>query len=315
VTSPLAGPLASSGKRANPAPKKGSLKTSDATHRLQRSSSSSSRGHRVGRSRLVDLAARLPWREREILETVEEFRLLRSDQVRRLFFSEVEGEAGRARLCRRALAHLADEGLLRRLERRVGGARAGSSGHLYATTATGKRLLAYLSGEGIPSNRGVHEPGSAFVTHTLAVAELYVRLVERERSGTLELISFETEPACWRTYTTPLGSSAALKPDALVRIASGEYEYASFVEIDLGTEGKGAVQRKARVYLAYYRSGREQVAQGVFPQVVWTAEGEARVRFLADLFAALPEEAQRILVVVRSEDSLAALAGESGGEG
>jgi hypothetical protein len=312
--SPFAGPLASSGKRAKPAPEAGSLKTSDATHPPQRSSAFSSRARRLGSSGLVELAARLSEREREILERVERFRLLRSDQVRRLFFFEVEGEAGRARLCRRALAHLADEGLLRRLERRVGGARAGSTGHLYSTTATGKRLLAYLSGEGIPSNRGVHEPGSAFVSHTLAIAELYVRLVECERSGALELVSFETEPGCWRTYTTPLGSSAALKPDALVRIASGEYEYASFVEIDLGTEGKGAVQRKARVYLAYYRSGREQVEQGVFPQIVWIAEGEARVCFLADLFAALPEEGQRIFVAARSEGSIAALAGENGGE-
>jgi hypothetical protein len=269
---------------------------------------------RLGRLALVELEGRLPERELEIVGQVERFRLLQSDQVRRLFFSEVESRAGGARLCRRVLAHLADEGLLRRLERRVGGARAGSSGHLYATTAAGKRLLAYLRGEGIPSNRGVHEPGLAFVSHTLAIAELYVGLVERERSGALELVSFETEPGCWRTYTTPLGSSAALKPDALVRIASGEYEYASFVEIDLGTEGKGAVRRKAQVYLAYYRSGREQIEQGVFPQVVWIAEGEARVRFLADLFATLPAEAQRILVAVRSKDSLTVLAGESGGE-
>jgi hypothetical protein len=312
--SPLAGPLASSGKRTNPAPEAGSLKTSDATRLPQRSSSSSYRARRLGSSGLVELSARLPRREREILETVEQFRLLRSDQVRRLFFSEVEGEAGRARLCRRALAHLTEEGLLRRLERRIGGVRAGSSGHLYATTAAGKRLLAYLNGEGLPSNRGVHEPGAAFASHTLGIAELYVQLIERERTGALELVSFETEPACWRTYTTPLGASAALKPDALVRITSGEYEYASFVEIDLGTEGRGAVQRKARAYLAYYRSGREQVEQGVFPQAIWIAEGEARTRFLADLFARLPEEARRILVAVKSEDSIAVLVGESGGE-
>ena len=311
--SPLVGPLASSGNRANPASEAGSRETSDATHPPQGSSSSSSRARRLGRSGLVELAARLPEKEREILETVERFRLLRSDQVRRLFYSDAESTAGGARLCRRALAHLSEEGLARRLERRVGGARAGSNGHLYATTAAGKRLLAYLGGEGVPSNRGVHEPGVAFASHTLAVAELYVQLVERERSGALELVSFETEPACWRTYTTPLGASAALKPDALVRIASGEYEYASFVEIDLGTEGRGAVQRKTQVYLAYYRNGREQVEQGVFPQVVWIAEEEARVHFLTDLFAGLPEEAQRILVAVKSEDSVAALTGASGG--
>lgn len=307
--SPLAGPLALKRKSPDPAPEAGSWSSSDATHSPQRLSSSSSGAKRLGRSALVELAARLPEQERQILETVERFRLLKSDQVRRLFFSETESEAGSARLCRRALAHLTEQGLLRRLERRVGGMRAGSSGHLYATTAAGKRLLAYLSGEGVPSNRGAHEPGAAFVSHTIAIAELYVALVERGRVGELELVSFETEPGCWRTYTTPVGASATLKPDALVRVASGEYEYTSFVEVDLGTEGRGAVLRKAQAFLAYYRSGREQAAYDVFPRVVWIAQEETRVRFLVDLFAGLPEEAQRLLVAVKSDDPIAALAG------
>jgi hypothetical protein len=268
---------------------------------------------RLSRTGLVELSDHLPAREREILETVERFRLLRSDQVRRLFFGEIGSEAGSARLCRRALSHLAEEGLLRRLERRVGGTRAGSSGHLYATTAAGKRLLAYLSGSGATSNRGVHEPGAAFASHTLAIAELYVALVERDRVGEFELISFETEPACWRAYTTALGASVNLKPDALVRVASGEYEYASFAEIDLGTEGRSAVARKAYSYLYYFRTGREQAAQGVFPRVVWIASRASRVRFLADLFAGLPEEAQRLLTAVTTEDATSALTGNKAG--
>jgi hypothetical protein len=265
---------------------------------------------RLGRVALVELAGRLPEKELEILEQVERFRLVRSDQVRRLFFADVESEAGRARLCRRALADLADEGILRRLERRVGGSRAGSSGQLYATTAAGKRLLAYLSGEGIPSNRGVHEPGSAFVSHTLQVAELYTRLVERERAGELELVSFETEPTCWRTYTTPVGASATLKPDALARVACGEYEYASFAEVDLGTEGRGALTRKAYSFLSYYRTGREQAKEGVFPRVVWIASTKTRAEFLTAVFAGLPEEARRLLVCVHVDNAVAALTGE-----
>ena len=313
--SPLAGPLASRPKSPDPALEAGSRSSSDATHSPQRLSSSSSGVRRLGRSALVELAARLPEKERQIVETVERFRLLKSGQVRRLFFYETASEAGSARLCRKALAHLTEQGLLRRLERRVGGMRAGSSGHLYATTAAGKRLLAYLSGEGVPSNRGVHEPGAAFVSHTLAIAELYVALVERERAGELDLVSFESEPGCWRTYTTPVGASATLKPDALVRAASGEYEYTSFAEVDLGTEGRSALRRKAYAFLYYFRSGREQADEGVFPRIVWIAPEQARVEFMAGLFAGLPEEARRLFVAVQSDDAVATLAGgeEEGG--
>jgi len=264
---------------------------------------------RLSRTSLVELADRLPSRERQILETVERFRLLRADQARRLFFSEIESETGSARLCRRALANLVEEGLLRRLERRVGGTRAGSSGHLYATTAAGKRLLAYWSGTGIASNRGVHEPGTAFATHTLAIADLYVSLVEASRSGEFELIGFETEPACWRAFTTALGAQATLKPDALVRIARGDYEYVSFVEIDCGTEGRGALLKKAYAFLYYFRTGREQAASGVFPRVVWIASQPSRVEFLAALFAGLPTEARQLFAVGGTEEASALLTG------
>jgi len=264
---------------------------------------------RLRTSGLVRLADRLPSIERQILETVERLRLLRVDQVRRLFFSEIESETGGARLCRRALAHLVDEGLLRRLERRVGGTRAGSSGHLYATTAPGKRLLAYWSGAGIASNRGAHEPGSAFVAHTLAIVDLFVSLVEAGRSGALELLDFETEPACWRAYTTALGAQATLKPDALVRLAHGDYEYVSFVEIDCGTERRGALLRKAHSFLAYFLTGREQAETGVFPRVVWIASQTARAQYLAAIFAGLPSEAQQLFTVGGTEEAVALLTG------
>ena len=264
---------------------------------------------RLSRTSLVELADRLPSRERQILETVERFRLLRADQARRLFFGETESEAGSARLCRRALANLVEEGLLRRLERRVGGTRAGSSGHLYATTAAGKRLLAYWSGTGIAPNRGVYEPGAAFASHTLAIADLYVSLVETNRSGELEFLGFETEPSCWRAFTTALGAQATLKPDALVRLARGDYEYVSFAEIDCGTEGRGALLKKAYAFLYYFRTGREQAASGVFPRVVWFTPQASRAKFLAALFAGLPAEARQLFAVGSAEEATALLTG------
>jgi len=241
------------------------------------------------RSGFVRLVDQLNAREQEVLEAVERFRLVRGDQLRRLFFHDISSDAGSARLCRRSLARLVDAGLLARLERRVGGTRAGSSGHVYAITAAGRRVNAYRLGSGKPNNRGVHEPGQPFVAHTLAIVDLYVALVEAERAGTLELLAFETEPACWRSFNAVLGTAQMLKPDAHVRVGVGDYEYASFVEVDCGTEGKGALLRKAHVYLSYYRSGREQAQQGLFPKVVWIAATENRTRFLSKLLLVLPD--------------------------
>jgi len=246
------------------------------------------------RSRLVQLASQLNDRELAALETVERFRLLRGDQLRRLFFYDISSDAGSARLCRRSLARLAEAGLLTRLERRVGGTRAGSSGHVYAITAAGRRLNAYRSGRGKPSNRGVHEPGQPFVAHTLAIVDLYLALVEAERAGTLELLAFESEPSCWRTFNAVLGTARTLKPDAHVRVGAGDYEYGSFVEVDCATEGKGALLGKAHVYLSYYRSGREQAQRGLFPKVVWIAATESRAQFLDELLRALPERLSEI---------------------
>ena len=78
---------------------------------------------------------------------------------------------------------------------------------MYAVTPAGRRLLAYWAGSGLASDRGVHEPGAGFVEHTLQAADLYVRLIEADRAGLLELLGFDAEPASWRTYTTPVGTT------------------------------------------------------------------------------------------------------------
>ena len=265
--------------------------------------------HRLSQRRLVTLANHLPNREQEIVRTVELFRLLRADQIRRLFFREITTDAGCARVCRRSLADLADAGVIRRLDRRVGGVGGGGSGYVYAVTAVGRRLLAYWNGTGLGSDRGVHEPGAGFVEHTLAIAELYVTLVEADRDRQLELLAFDAEPTCWRTYTTPFAATVIVKPDALVRVAAGEYEDVSFVEIDRATQGRGALLRKINTYVAYYKTGREQTATGVFPQVVWITTTAARGRFLTELIAGLPADGHQLFGVTTIERALTILTG------
>jgi hypothetical protein len=309
ASGPLAGPLAPTHTARQPAAGADPRAASDATLPLP------ARAVRLSHLRLLQLADRLSGREREILETVGRFRLLRAGQIRRLFFSEISTATGSARVCRRSLQRLSEHGLLRRLERRIGGTRAGSNGHVYALGAPGRRLVSFWSGTGIASDRGAHEPGAAFVAHTLAIAELYVALVEADRDGVLELLAFDTEPICWRTFKSRFATSTTLRPDAFVRVASGDYEYASFAEVDLGTEGRGALLRKCRAYLDYYQGGREQAEHRFFPRVVWITATTARACYLDKLIEDQPVQAKRLFVSTRAATAIAALIGDDGHTG
>jgi hypothetical protein len=263
----------------------------------------------LGKQQLLALDNRLSERDLLIINTVDRFRLLQAEQLRRLYFNEISTLAGSARICRRALARLVDERVLHRLTRRVGGVRAGSSGHIYTLTAAGKRLLAYQGGQGLPSDRGVHEPGEGFVQHTLAIAELYTALVEQERAGRLQLVRFDPEPACWRTHRTGFAGSIVLKPDAYAELAAGAFDHANFVEIDLASEGKQALLRKLRAYVSYYRSGREQSARGWSPRTVWITTTPARATLIEALVRTLPGTRRSLFTVGLPEQAVDLLLG------
>ena len=250
------------------------------------------------RRSLIQLAEAMSVRDRQIIETVERFRFVSGKQMERLFFAAPGDEpATRARLARRALERLTDLGCLGRLDRRIGGVRAGSSGYVYAVGPSGRRLVSYWRGQGSGRGRLPHEPGSSFVRHILGVGETYVRMVEAERTGHLEVITFEPEPGCWRSFTSPIGGRLDVKPDAFARVGVGAFEDRYFVEIDCGTEGRGTITRKLRTYLDYYRSGSEQAAAGVFPKVLFITTTEARRALIVDVCAALPADAWQLFAV------------------
>lgn len=188
------------------------------------------------------------------------------------------------------MQRLADLGLLARLARRVGGTRAGSSGYVYYLGPAGKRLIAYWQGQGFVRGRYRPEPGGRYVCHRLAVSQLYVDLRLSEAAGELELLAFDVEPDCWRRHETGFGGQVMLKPDAFVRLGVGAYEERCFVEVDLGSESRPVIAGKLRTFAAYYKSGQEQTAQGVFPRVVLLTNSEARKAALVEVCAKLPPE-------------------------
>lgn len=229
---------------------------------------------RAGRRQLGTLSEQLGERERAVLTAVGSHRYLTTFQVQRLCFVGHATSPTAARVCRRVLTRLHSQRILRRLERRIGGVRAGSASFVWGVGAVGDRLLRRDSGLGI--RKRFSEPSETFLDHTLAVAETHISLVEASRRGDVELLSAETEPTCWRNFTGPGGAREVLRPDLAITAASAAFEQSFFVEVDRGTESLPTLLRKCAQYEAYRRSGREQQSSGSFPLVLWLLPNEAR---------------------------------------
>jgi hypothetical protein len=248
-------------------------------------------------------ARRLSWpgpelseRDWAVLDDLARVRLLTGRHVERLHLRD-GSPLTQARRTRSLLQRLNDMGLVVRLERRIGGLHAGSAGFVYGLAPLGQRLTTERGPAGGRRLRRPWEPSRYFVDHILAVSELYVQLRELERAGRFELLRFDAEPACWRTWTGLSGERLVLKPDAYLMIATRDFEYASFVEVNRSTESLNVIRRKAQTYVTYYQSGAEQHAHGVFPRVVWLPDIEQRREHLVDGLARLDAEHWRLFSV------------------
>jgi len=245
----------------------------------------------------TSLLLHLSERDVAILESLRSHRLLTTGQLCRLHFAvghaTVAAASGAAL---RVLVRLESHHLVSRLARRIGGVRAGSSGVVWQLGSTGDRLLRTMHGQ--KHRRRYVEPSPAFTAHTLAVADLAVRLHELQDRRVVELLSVETEPSCWRSFTGPHGALEWLKPDLYAVTASGEYEDHWYLEADLATEHPPVVVRKAKVYQRYAATGTHQARHGLFPAVVWVVpdtprQGAVRAALAAD--PALQSELFRVV--------------------
>jgi len=232
-----------------------------------------SRRRRLGRRGLEELRDDLAGRDQAIVRQVAELKLMSARQIEAVHFTLADhaSPVTAARSARRVLERLVRDRVLIRLERRVGGVRAGSASFVYALGPIGDRLI----GNTEPRRR-FHEPSATFALHTLAITDLVVELTAAARRGQLELLGLQAEPTCWRTSTTPMGVATILRPDLFVAIGLGEYEHRLFLEVDLGTEHLPTLLRKCAAYEAYYRSGTEQHHHDVFPRVLWQMHSQER---------------------------------------
>lgn len=245
-------------------------------------------------------------RDHSTLNALGTFRLLTGGQIQRLLFRE-GSDLTRSRRARRSLARLTDNGLIQRQERQIGGVHGGSSGFTYSLTGFGQRLLGGRGPAGGSRRRSQWPTTPAFGDHLIAVAEVYIRLVEAQAEGGAELLTFEAEPKSWRRWTGMAGESRILKPDAYAALGSAELEQLWFIEVDRGTESSLVVDRQCRAYLAYFDAGLEQEREGVFPSVLWIVPDDKRATALLGLLARLPPPADSVFRVATASQALAIL--------
>lgn len=212
-------------------------------------------------------------RDRQIVGFVGAAGIASTRQIERLAFPAGEhGSAlSAARRTRRVLSRLTEQGYLSRLDRRLGGVRAGSSSYLYQVGPAGKRLL---DRSGRARNWA---PSERFIDHCLAGAEIHVALVEAQRSRRLQGLVVDHEPVTWRRFTGHGGQIETLKPDLQIGLETPDgWRLRWFVEVDRASEHLPTVLAKCRLYQRYWFSGAEKAIDEVFPRVLWSVPHEPR---------------------------------------
>lgn len=225
----------------------------------------------VGARRLATLEARMPPRDRTVLDRIAEHRFLSTHQIKRFCFVGHATDEAAVRAARSVLSRLERQNLVRSLGRRVGGFRAGSTSKIFQLAPAGARLV-YRDG----SSYRTHEPSQRFLRHCLAVADVHLALRDHADRQEIETVVIETEPTCWRRYLGQGGDQLWLQPDLAARVVSADYRDHWFIEVDLGTESVPTLLKKCERYEAYRRTGREQERHHAFPLVLWFLESERR---------------------------------------
>lgn len=250
----------------------------------------------ITKAQVVRIAATLTARDQELLHTVAKLNVASERQLRQLRGAT---SASQRRLYRLDVTRLVELRVLARLTRRIGGVRAGSDGYVYALDFVGQRLVD-------PDRRAYRPPWTPqpmHLRHALAVTQLFVDL-RQASSSNARLQAFDAEPRAWRSFQSTGGARLTLKPDAFITIAGSDYEDRLFVEIDRATESLPRITEKAKTYVRYFNSGREQERHGVFPLIVWIAPDDHRRALLVDALSRLPADDWRLFAVTTDDDAV-----------
>ncbi|MGH3707897.1 MAG: replication-relaxation family protein [Pseudonocardiaceae bacterium] len=226
---------------------------------------------------LTQLAAELPARYTTPLPHLARVRLLTGAHLNQLLTHPDTAHDTTARVRRRIMTRLHQLGLVTTLHRTIGGTRAGSAGHIYTLTPAGHRFLAILTGQPPPPRVRQSAPGVLFLAHTLAISDIYVRLIESSRTHDLTMSTFTTEPDCWQ----PTADGDYLKPDAYLVLATSTHQDCWWLEIDQATESLPRIRIKCRAYLDFLTHGGLG-PDDVPPRVLYTTPDAPRTHAIQE---------------------------------
>lgn len=248
---------------------------------------------------LTQLAAELPARYTSPLPHLTRVRVLTGAHLDRLLASPDTTQQTTARVRRRIMTRLHTLGLVMTLHRTIGGARAGSAGHIYTLTPTGHRFLAILTGQPHPPRpRRSTTPGALFLAHTLAISDIYVTLHETARSHNFHVSTFTTEPTCWQ----PTAGGDYLKPDAYCVLTTATHRDCWWLEIDQATESLPRIRTKCRAYLDYLTHAGVG-PDGVPPRVLFTTPGTPRTNAIGKIITKLSTQDNDLIRVTTRTDA------------
>jgi hypothetical protein len=261
---------------------------------------------RVSARQLARIRQDLSDRDRAVLLVVQQLRLISGGQLQRLYWP---GDEAARRGARRGLLRLVQWRVVDRLPRKLGGMRAGSDAFIYRLGPVGHRLLVL---DGFVGQRIGEAPSERRLAHLLAISECVVRLKEAERSGAVEVIELQAEPACWRPFLSSVGASLIAKPDLFLRLGAGTaLEDQWYVEVDQATEHAGALKRKLDRYDQHFASHHEQDRHGVYPRIIWAVPDTKRAAQLHRLIEQHGTLAQRLHVVTTHQALVPLLVSEA----
>ncbi|HVX18375.1 MAG TPA: replication-relaxation family protein [Acidimicrobiales bacterium] len=240
---------------------------------------------------LADLRTRLTEVDWAIVADVRQMRLASARDLQAL--QQLRAPL-QVRSFRRRLQQLHELGVLARLERTVGGQRAGSAGFVYRLGSAGQRLLANEHGGAI---QRPWTPRPAWLRHALAASHLYVVLRLAEAEQRLRLLDYQPEPLAWRRFQAVGGQAVTLKPDGFARYELPDALVSSFLEVDCASESPATIARKLGVYIACWQSGQALDSSGVFPETLWLVPDQRRRAVLQRVIDQHPAEARRLFRV------------------
>lgn len=245
---------------------------------------------------LDKIDGRLSPRDHAILTDLDRTQVLTGVQLQRLHFTHIDTRS-RARDRRRVLQRLTDLGLVSTADRRVGGSPAGSTGHVYTLTPVGRSLLA---GHHQQPATGEHRrsPGAPFITHALAISEIYVTLTEASRDHDFHITRFTAEPTCHTHH------DRHLKPDAYLVLQTATHRDCWWLEIDQATESLPRIKRKCRTYLDFLACGGLG-PDGVPPRILFTVPSSQRAHAINGVIVTLANKntVDQLICVVNHESA------------